>query len=138
MKLISTYFLITTLLASFSAIAGGDLTRRAERLQPLFIDANLGFSTKQYLLETGVYYRWRFQGDGRDEYTMTIPDLFNNTWLERIVVDDIEIPISRLVEFTLEGDSELDIYFIPVRPGSYLYYVEPLRSMGFEGEVVVQ
>ncbi len=138
MRRILSYILVANLLASNSAIAGGDLTRRAERLQPLVIDANLGFSIKQYSLQTGVYYRWRFQGDGRDEYTVTIPDLFKNSWLERIIVDDIEIPLSTLVEFTLEGESELDLYFIPVRPGSYVYYVEPLRSMGFEGEVVVQ
>ena len=132
------FCLIAALLASFRVSAGGDLTRRADRLQPVIIDAIQGFSNTRYALETGVYYRWRFQGDGRDEYTVTIPDLFNNTWLERIVVDDIEIPLSTLVEFTLEGESELDIYFIPIRPGSFLYYVERLRSAGFEGEVVVQ
>ena len=137
MRQILTYFLAACLLASTGVIAGGDLTRRAERLQPLIIDANLGFSIKQYSLQTGVYYRWRFQGDGRDEYTVTIPDLFKNSWLERIVVDDIEIPLSALIEFTLEGESELDLYFIPVRQGSYVYYVEPLRSMGFEGKVIV-
>lgn len=138
MKRICTFCLLATLLASTVTFAGGDLTRRAERLETLIIDANLGFSVKQYALETGVYYRWRIQGDGRDEYTVTIPDFFTNSWLERIIIDDIEIPLSRLAEFTLEGESELDIYFIPIRPGSYLYYVETLRDTGFEGEVVVQ
>ena len=124
-------------LTPISVFSEGDLTRRATRLDPVFIDANTGFSEKLFTLSTGQYYRWRFQGDGRDEYTVLIPDLFEHTWLERVVVEDVEIPIQTLSEFTLEGESEIDIFFIPIRQGSYEFYVEQLRSEGFNGEIVV-
>lgn len=130
--------LLGLLLVPAMVLSEGDLTRRATRLDPVLIDANTGFSNTLYTLNTGEYYRWRFQGDGRDEYTLVIPELFQNAWLERIVVEDIEIPIHALSEFTLEGETEIDIYFIPIEQGSYHFYVEQLRSEGFSGEIVVR
>jgi hypothetical protein len=135
-KFIASLLLSLTLAATVSA--EGNLTLRALRLEPLLIDAAEGFSEKRYVLETGVYYRWRIQGDGRDEYTFVIPELFDNAWLEKVVIEDIELPISELKEITLEGESEVDIYFILVRPGSYNYYVDRLRPEGFEGEFIVR
>jgi len=141
-KRVRQVFLIIVLgilLSPVSAFSEGDLTRRATRLDAVLIDANSGFSNTLLTVNAGEYYRWRFQGDGRDEYTIVIPDLFLHAWLERIVVEDVEIPLSALHEFTLEGESEIDIYFIPIHQGGYEYYVEQLRSSaGFSGEIVVQ
>jgi hypothetical protein len=61
------------------------------------------------MLETGVYYRWRIQGDGRDEYTFAIPTLFDNAWLEKVVIDDVELPINQLKQIILEGEFEVDM-----------------------------
>ena len=138
MRRVILFCLVSILIAPTSVLSQGDLTRRATRLAPVLIDANTGFSNKLYTLNTGEYYRWRFQGDGRDEYTLFIPELFKHAWLERIVIEDVEIPVNNLSEFTLEGESEIDIYFIPIRQGRYEYFVEQLRSEGFEGEIVVQ
>ena len=137
MRRVFLFCLLGILIAPSSVLSEGDLTRRATRLDTVLIDANTGFSNKLFTLKTGEYYRWRFQGDGRDEYTLIIPELFKHAWLERIVVEDVEIPVSNLSEFTLEGESEIDIYFIPIRQGSYEFYVAQLRSEGFDGEVVV-
>ena len=138
MRRVIFFCLLTILIVPASVFSEGDLTRRATRLDPVLIDANTGFSNKLYTLNTGEYYRWRFKGDGRDEYTLIIPELFKHAWLERIVVEDVEIPVRNLSEFTLEGESEIDIYFIPIRQGSYEYFVEQLRNEGFDGEIVVQ
>lgn len=138
MRRIFLFSLLGILILPTSVFSEGDLTRRATRLDTVIIDANTGFSNTLYTLKTGMYYRWRFQGDGRDEYTLVIPELFKHAWLERIIVEDIEIPLNTLSEFTLEGESEIDIYFIPIRQGSYQFYVEQLRSEGFDGEIVVR
>lgn len=130
--------LFLSLMLASAASAEGNLTLRAMRLEPLLIDASEGFSEKQYVLKTGVYYRWRIQGDGRDEYTFIIPELFDHAWLEKVVIEDIELPISQLKEITLEGESEIDLYFMLVRPGNYNYYVDRLRLEGFEGEFIVR
>ncbi|MFT5894881.1 MAG: hypothetical protein ACI8VW_001754 [bacterium] len=130
--------LLLSLVLAYTVSAADNLTLRALRLEPLLIDAAEGFSQKQYELETGVYYRWRIQGDGRDEYTFVIPELFDHAWLEKVVIEDVELPVNHLKEIVLEGESEVDLYFIMIQPGNYSYYAKRLRPEGFEGEFIVR
>lgn len=115
------------------AHAAGNLAKRAERLEPMVIDAADGFSKKVYEIETGKYYRWRITSDGRDEYRLLAPELFRNSWIDQISIDDKEVKPMGLyaVEFDDEGD--MDIYFITLRPGTYEYYIPNLRTQGFAG-----
>jgi hypothetical protein len=53
-----------------SAAADGDPTRRAVRLEPLLLEAATGFSVKRYVVDAGVYYRWRIEADGLEEYML--------------------------------------------------------------------
>jgi hypothetical protein len=111
---------------------------RATRLETLFIDANDGFSNTRYQLESGIYYRLRLQGDGRDEYTIRFGEFLDNVWLERIKIEDVEFAVSNLAELTLAGESEVDLYFVPIRPGHYPIGVKQMFSVGFEGEIVIR
>lgn len=123
---------------SAPAFSEGNLAKRAERLETLLINAADGFSKKSYLLETGKFYRWRINSDGRDEYKLMAPELFANSWIEQVSIDDREVKPLGLyaVEFDDEGD--IDIYFLPVKPGTYTFYIEHLRTQGFEGEIIVK
>ncbi len=113
--------------------AEGNLARRAERLPPLSIDAADGFSRTSYQIETGKFYRWRIVSDGRDEYKILAPDLFKNSWIDRISIDDKSVKPAGLHAFEIDDEGEIDIFFIPIRPGTYEYYVPNLRSQGFSG-----
>lgn len=121
-----------------SAAAEGDPTRRATRLDPLVLDAAEGFSLTRYEIETGVYYRWRIRSDGLEEYKIVAPGFFPEIWVDQVVIEDKEVkPFGlRAVEFDAEG--EIDIWFVPIRPGTYEFWVEGLETQGFIGEFVVR
>lgn len=118
--------------------AEGDPTRRADRLEPLVLDANSGFSVDRYEIQTGVYYRWRIESDGLEEYELVAPELFRESWIDKVSIDDIEVRIFGLqaVEFGDEGTA--DIWLVVQRPGEYEYLIEGLESEGFRGVFVVR
>jgi len=118
--------------------AEGNLAKRATRLETLEIDGVKGFSITSFRLETGQFYRLRIVSDGRDEYKFVASELFENSWIEQISIEDKEVkPYGlRAVEFDDEGT--IDIFFLPVRPGTYPFYIEHLKTQGFIGEIVVE
>jgi hypothetical protein len=121
-----------------SAMAAGDLTKRAQRLDPLQLDAASGFSIKQYDLETGVYYRWRIVSDGREEYRLLAPELFRNSWIDQVSIDDKEVKPAGLYAVEFDDEGTIDIWFVPIRPGDYRYYIKALETEGFEGVMHVR
>lgn len=126
------------LLAAFAiasdAAAEGNLASRAERLEELRIDALKGFSTKIYKLETGKFYRLRVVSDGRDEYSFRFPELSRNAWFDQIVIEDKEVkPYGGIYSLEFDDEGEIDVYFIPIRPGSYEFFVENYRESGMLG-----
>jgi hypothetical protein len=135
--------ILTAFCASVSVVpeatAEGNLTRRAERLDELKIDGGKGFSKKSYQLETGKYYRWRVISDGRDEYKFRFPELSRNAWIDQIVIEDKEVKLLGGV-YALEFDAEgvIDVYFVPIRPGTYEYFVENYRESGMLGAIEVK
>ena len=126
------------LLAATPALAEGNLAKRATRLDELKLDAASGFSIREYQLETGVYYRWRIESDGREEYKLLAPELFRNSWIDQISIDDKEVKPMGLYAVEFDDEGEIDIWFIPQRPGEYDFYVEGLGSQGFKGVFVVK
>jgi hypothetical protein len=131
----------TGLLAVFCALgfvmeaaAEGNMARRAERLEELKIDAAKGFSTKSYQLETGKFYRLRVVSDGRDEYSFRFPELSRNAWFDQIVIEDKEVkPYGGVYSLEFDDEGEIDVYFIPIRPGTYEFFVENYRESGMLG-----
>ncbi len=126
--------LAAALPATPEAAAEGNLTRRAERLVELKIDAATGFSIKSYRLETGQYYRLRVISDGRDGYSFRFPQLSRNAWFDRIVIEDKEVkPHGGIYSLEFDDEGEIDVYFIPIRPGTYEFFVENYRESGMLG-----
>ena len=126
-------------LVAQTAAAEGDPTRRAERLDPTEIDAASGFSVREYQLETGVYYRWRIVGDGIEEYEVTAEELFENSWVEKVSVEDMAFAVDGLEEIELGGEDEVDVWFVPIRPGDYAFGVEGREEDdGFSGVMHVR
>ena len=122
-----------------TATAEGDPTRRAERLEPTAIDAAAGFSVREYDLETGTYYRWRIVGDGLEEYEVAAEELFENSWVEKVSVEDVAFAVDGLGEIELGGDDEVDVWFVPIRPGDYAFGIEGREEDdGFSGVMHVR
>lgn len=121
-----------------AASAQGDATRRATRLDALQLDASKGFSKTSYRVEAGVYYRWRIEGDGLEEYKLLAPELFRESWIDQVVINDLEVKPYGLHAVEFDDEGTIDIWFMPIRPGRYDYWVEGLKEEGFRGEFVVE
>lgn len=120
------------------ATAKGDLAQRATRLETLRIDGAEGFSITRYRLETGVFYRWRIESDGRDEYRVVAPELFRNSWIDQVSIEDREVKPMGLYAIEFDDAGAIDVYFLPVRPGTYRFYVPNLQTEGFSGAFEVE
>ncbi|MCL5776898.1 hypothetical protein M1105_07860 [Limibaculum sp. FT325] len=121
-----------------SPAAAEDPTRRATRLEPMTIDAADGFSIRSYKAESGTYYRWRIESDGRDEYKLLAPGLFRESWIDQVVIEEREVKPMGLHAIEFDDAGAIDIYFVPIRPGRYEFFVEGLETQGFRGEFVVE
>lgn len=136
----SNSLLLSLLFFSFAQpiAAEGDKTRRAERIEPLVLNASTGFSVTRYEIETGVYYRWRIESDGLEEYKLLAPGLFRESWIDQVVIEDKEVKPFGLHAVEFDDEGEIDIWFIPQRPGEYPFFVEGLDTEGFSGVFVVR
>ncbi|TCD16287.1 hypothetical protein [Oricola cellulosilytica] len=124
--------------ATTDVASEGDPTRRATRLEALGLDASSGFSITSYTVESGVYYRWRIESDGLEEYKLLAPGLFRESWIDQVVIDDREVKPFGLHAVEFDDEGAIDIWFMPIRPGIYEYYVEGLETQGFSGAFTVQ
>ena len=139
MKMRSAVIAAVCALALFGdALAAGNLTKRAKRLESLELNAGSGFSIKAYDLETGVYYRWRIVSDGREEYRLLAPELFRNSWIDRVSIEGHEVEPMGLYAVEFDDEGEIDIWFVPIRPGDYRFYIEALETQGFSGVMHVR
>jgi hypothetical protein len=133
------FLVLAVLLLPISAWAEGNLAKRAERLPELEIRGAEGFSVTEYEIETGTFYRWRIVSDGRDEYKLMAPELMRNSWVEQVSIEDKEVkPLGGLYAVEFDDEGEIDIYFVPIRPGTYEFYVENMREDGMTGHFVVK
>ena len=122
-----------------TAWAEGNLAQRAERLPELEIRGAEGFSVTEYEIETGTFYRWRIVSDGRGEYKLLAPELMRNSWVEQVSIEDKEVkPLGGLYAVEFDDEGEIDIYFVPIRPGTYEFYVEGMRADGMLGTFSVK
>ena len=131
-------YLLSMMLMVSTAHAEGDPTVRATRLDPLKLDASSGFSVKRYEIETGKYYRWRIESDGLEEYKLLAPDLFRNSWIDQVVIEDKEVKPMGLHAVEFDDEGEIDVWFIPQKPGDYEFYIEGLAESGFRGTISVK
>jgi len=103
------------------------------------IDGAKGFSRKLYRVETGRYYRWRVVSDGRDEYSLRFPELSRNAWFDQVVIADKEVkPMGGLYSLEFDAAGEIDVFFVPIRPGTYEFFVENYRESGMLGAIEVR
>lgn len=121
------------------ARAEGNLASRATRLEPLVLKGDLSFSVTEYKLETGKYYRWRIESDGGEEFLVMSPGLMRNSWINQVVIDDKEVkPMGGIYGVEFDDEGVIDIWFVPIRPGNYDYWVDGYENRGMKGTFIVR
>jgi hypothetical protein len=122
------------------ALAEGNLASNATRLPELVIDsAELTFSETEYQLETGKYYRWSIVHDGGEELAIFAPELMRNSWINQIVINDLEVkPWGGIYSVEFDDEGTIDIWFVPIRPGEYDFYAAGYENRGLKGKFVVR
>lgn len=131
--------LATLVAAPGAAVAEGNLAANAERLADMNINSEeLSFSETEYQLETGKYYRWRIVHDGAEELAVVAPELFRNSWINQVIINEIEVTPYGLYSVEFDDEGTLDIWFVPIRPGEYDFWADGYQDRGMIGKFVVR
>ena len=136
-----TPVLIAALLTGATAVSGvasakGDLTRKPQALPDLVLGSDVtdyAMSQKSYTLETGQSYKLKIVSSGLKEYAVEAPEFFASIFLRKVEAGGMEIKASTLVQLEFEDEGEAEIYFVPIKPGSYPFVAKGLESKGMQG-----
>jgi hypothetical protein len=89
-------------------------------------------------LETGKYYQLDITSDGNEEIAVVAPELFRNSWINQIVVNDLEVKSYGLYSVEFDDAGTFNISFVPIRPGEYEIYVPGYENRGLKGKFIVK
>src|SRR3546814_5859730 len=91
-------------------------------------------SVKEYSLETGQAYSLLIKSSGVKEYAIVAPDFFDYIWLRKVEAGGLEIKANSLYEIEFEEEGEAELFFVPIRPGTYELYAKGLKDKGTRSE----
>ncbi|UOM35456.1 hypothetical protein [Acuticoccus sp. I52.16.1] len=127
---------LTAALGLAAALAAGPafgqaglLTGGAEELPPIKLSSGQPLAEKPYELKAGKFYELTIEADGSAELAISGAEFFRNVWINEIVINDIEIRPLGIDSFEFDDEGELEMDFIPIRPGRFV-----LRIPGTTGE----
>ncbi len=124
-----------------NAAAQGYLATRPIELEPLVLgteESGYGLSVSEYQLETGKAYSLEIVSTGRKEYAFEAPEFFNFIWLRKIEAGNMEIKASHVYELEFEEEADCEIFFVPIKPGTYRFRARGLEEQGMVGTFVVR
>lgn len=120
------------------ASAAGNLASAPTDLEISIDSRNLAFSQSEFEVETGKYYRLTIIHDGLEEMQFQAPELFRNSWINQIVIDDLEVKPLGLYSVEFDDEGEIVIFFVPVRTGNFDFYIVGFEDRGLKGTFVVR
>ena len=123
-------------LAALPATAA-NLVTKATDLPPLELSAGKAFPKEPIELEGGKYYRWTIKSDGTSEVAVAAPEFFLFIWINEVVINDIEVRPLGLHSIEFDDDGEATLSFVPVRAGTYEYFM-PNAGEAFRGTIIVK
>lgn len=130
-----------TLALSGAAYAAGDMTLKPTELPELTVgqgDSGFGVSQKKYELETGKSYTLTIKSTGKKECAWQSPGLFQNIFLRKVEAGGMEIKAVMLTELEFEEEGEAEMFFVPIKPGTFAWYCKGMEERGMKGEFVVK
>lgn len=122
-------------------LAKGDLTRKPQALPDLVMgneESDYSLSQKRYELETGTAYKLEIISSGLKEYALQAPEFFASIYLRKVEAGGMEIKALGLTELEFEDEGTAEIYFVPIKPGTFEFYADGLQNKGMVGEFVVK
>jgi hypothetical protein len=118
--------------------AEGNLAAAPERLEPLQLDgAEWSMAPLEYTLETGKYYHWEISSDGLEEFAFMAHELWRNSWINQVVINDLEVKPMGLYSVEFDDEGTFEIWFVPIRPGRYDFWVDGFETRGMIGHFEV-
>jgi hypothetical protein len=118
--------------------AEGNLASAPERLEPLVLDGEAwSMAPLTYTLETGKYYRWEIRSDGLEEFAVLAPELWRNSWIDQVVINKLEVKPMGLYSVEFDDEGTIEIWFVPIRPGQYDFWVDGFEVRGMLGQFEV-
>lgn len=133
--------LILSLIGVDNLHAEGDLTRRTTALPDLRLgneDSDYAMSQYEYQLETGKAYQLKIIASGQKEYAVQAPEFATAIYLRKVEAGGVEIKAVTLTELEFEDAGEAEIFFVPIKPGTFRFYAKGLEHKGMLGHFVVR
>ena len=124
-------------LSPMAAVAKGNLATRPTELK-LTLNGDMTMSAKEFKIETGKYYRLVVESKNGDEPRFMAPDLWNNSWVNQIAINGIEIHTAKTLEIEFDKDGTVEILFVPIRTGKFKFWVRGQEARGMVGEFIVE
>ena len=119
-------------------MAEGNLAAAPETLEPLMLNGTAwSMAPLEYTLETGKYYHWAITSDGEEEFAVLAPELWRNAWIDQVVVNDLEVKPLGLYSVEFDDEGTIDIWFVPIRPRRYDFWVDGFQDRGMSGHFTV-
>jgi uncharacterized cupredoxin-like copper-binding protein len=119
---------------------GGDLASLPIQLEMQVGTGDNGFGIEpnELQMQTGQAYRLTIQAVGWHECNWEAPSFFKNTWIRKIEAGNMEIKVAYLYELEMDADGEVEVFFVPIRPGTYQFGCRGLEDRGMVGTFVVE
>ncbi len=118
--------------------AEGNLAAAPETLEPLILNGgDWSMAPLEYTLETGKYYQWAITSDGQEEFAVMAPELWRNAWINQVVINDLEVKPMGLYSVEFDDEGTINIWFVPIRPGRYDFWVDGFEDRGMRGHFMV-
>ncbi len=137
--LTTTSAAVALCLMPMAASAEGNLAALPTDLQLDIDTRTLTFSETEFHLETGKYYRLEITSDGYEQLTFQSPELFRNSWIGQVQIDDTEVQLGGgLYGIGFDDEGDAVIFFVPIRPGNFDFYVSGYEDRGLRGTFVVR
>ena len=123
--------------AAVPAMAAGNIAARPDDIAIVMKD-DLSLSTKEIKLETGKYYRLTVRNVGTEEFQFRADELWRNSFINEIKIGDLEVHPLGLHDIEFDDEGEILIFFVPLRPGDYEFWVDGQRERGMLGKFIVR
>ena len=123
------------------AYAKGDLTLKPVELEELTVgtgNSGFGVSQTKYELETGKSYSLMIKSTGKKECAWQAPGLFQSIFLRKVEAGGMEIKAIHLTELEFEEEGEAEMFFVPIKPGTFAWYCKGMEERGMKGEFIVK
>ena len=129
MKKITMIFVMLLLTGEFAFAKNiKGLLHSRTTLAPINISAGEPLATKPYKLEAGKYYKISLKSDGSREVPIVGAKFFRNIWVNQVSINDIEVRPLGIDSFEFDDEGEIELTFIPIKPGTYTLGLPTAKS----------